>query len=119
MCDSNKQCADGSDESRCCVPGSISNDKFQCLSNGLCIPVKEVCDGLKNCIDGSDETYSACSLIRNVGLNVAPGDKSSKGTWFYTIIFFVTVFSMLLVIIYRCAKRFVKYKFCFICTQMM
>lgn len=109
MCDGTKQCADGSDESRCCESGLLSNDRFQCISNGACIPVKQVCDGRKHCIDGSDETYVACSLIRNVGLNVvsASGDKSFKGTLFFTIIFFVTIFSLLLTIIYRCSKRYV------------
>lgn len=108
MCDGTKQCADGSDESRCCESMTIINDRFQCISNGVCIPVKEVCDGWKHCMDGSDEIYLACSLIRNnVGHNaIATGDKSYKGTMFFTIIFFVTIFSLLLVIVYRCAKRY-------------
>uniref|UniRef100_A0A2S2P0K4 Low-density lipoprotein receptor-related protein 6 n=2 Tax=Schizaphis graminum TaxID=13262 RepID=A0A2S2P0K4_SCHGA len=105
VCDGTKQCSDGSDESRCCESGLLSNDRYQCISNGACIPVKEVCDGWKHCIDGSDETYLACSLIRNVGHTTSPtSDKSFKDTLFFTIIFFITVFSLLLVIIYRCAK---------------
>lgn len=113
MCDGTKQCVDGTDESRCCDSGLLSLDKFQCISNGLCIPIKEVCDGWKHCIDGSDETYSACSLIKNAGHNaIAAGDRSFKGTLFLTIIFFVTVFSLLLVIIYRCAKRLNIFSLC-------
>lgn len=67
--------------------------------------MKEVCDGWKHCIDGSDESQIACSLIRNVGHNViVSGDKSFKGTLFFSILIFVVIFSMLLVVIYRCAK---------------
>lgn len=130
MCDGTKQCADGSDESRCCEPGTLSNDKYQCAATGLCIPAKEVCDGWKHCVDGSDESFLACSLTRHAGGRTVitgagtgtggggggtGGDRSSfKGTMFFTLIFFVTVFSMLLVIVYRCAKRLVvSVRFCF------
>lgn len=109
MCDGTKQCADGSDESRCCDPGLISSDKFQCIVNGLCIPLTEVCDGWNNCVDGSDETVAACSLIKNVGHVSAAGDKSVKGTLFFTIMFFIIIFIAFLVIIYRCSKKYVKY----------
>lgn len=110
MCDGTKQCIDGTDEARCCDLGS--HDKFQCISNGHCIPYKEVCDGWKNCIDGSDETSMACSLTneRNV---IAAGDKSIKGTLFLTLIFFLFIFGLLLVILYRCAKRCNIFPSCF------
>lgn len=90
--------------------GKQSSDKFQCLTTGICIPIKEVCDGWKHCNDGSDESYVACSMVRNPGHNVvvaANNEKSSKGTTFFTIIFFATILSLLMVMVYRCAKGYV------------
>lgn len=108
VCDGTKQCIDGSDEAHCCESESLNNGRFQCVSNGVCIPVKEVCDGWKHCTDGSDEMFLACSLKNSVGHNVmATGEKPYKGTMFFTVVFFIIVFSFLLVIIYRCAKRYV------------
>ncbi|XP_044177276.1 low-density lipoprotein receptor-like [Acropora millepora] len=52
LCDSNKNCKDGTDEIRCGM--SCSKDKFSCADGG-CVSWTQTCNGQKNCEDGTDE----------------------------------------------------------------
>ncbi|XP_067041821.1 uncharacterized protein [Acropora muricata] len=71
LCDSIKNCKDGTDEIRCGV--SCSKDKFSCADGG-CVSWTQTCNGQKNCEDGTDEPSfcrifpdsTNCSLL-NVG----------------------------------------------------
>ena len=58
VCDSDRDCLDGSDEASCPVP-TCSPAHFQC-NNSACIPELWACDGDPDCRDGSDEWPQRC-----------------------------------------------------------
>ncbi|KAK6630731.1 hypothetical protein RUM44_002900 [Polyplax serrata] len=53
-CDTQEDCADGSDEPDHCPEFTCLPGQFQC-NNSLCIRPSEICDGEVDCSDGSDE----------------------------------------------------------------
>lgn len=53
VCNSVKNCADGSDEDEC-MPHHCPKEAYQC-KDGTCIPRSKVCNGRKDCNDASDE----------------------------------------------------------------
>ncbi|XP_067042176.1 uncharacterized protein [Acropora muricata] len=54
LCDSNKNCKDGTDEIRCGLGIGCSKDKFSC-ADGECVSWALTCNGEKDCEDGTDE----------------------------------------------------------------
>ncbi|KAK2568092.1 Basement membrane-specific heparan sulfate proteoglycan core protein, partial [Acropora cervicornis] len=54
LCDSNKNCRDGTDEIRCGLGMGCSKDEFSCADGG-CVSWALTCNGEKNCEDGTDE----------------------------------------------------------------
>lgn len=58
VCDSDRDCLDGSDEASCPVP-TCGPANFQC-NNSACIPELWACDGDPDCKDGSDEWPQHC-----------------------------------------------------------
>jgi len=65
LCNSNKNCKDGTDEMRCGM--SCSKDKFSCTDGG-CVSWTLTCNGEKNCEDGTDEP-SFCKIFLGTKLN--------------------------------------------------
>lgn len=58
ICDSDRDCLDGSDEESC-PPPTCGPASFQCNSSS-CIPELWACDGDPDCDDGSDEWPQNC-----------------------------------------------------------
>ena len=56
-CDGDKDCEDGSDESKESCQNKKCNFKnhFKCSNSSYCIPLRYLCDGDNDCLDGSDE----------------------------------------------------------------
>ncbi|XP_017101909.2 very low-density lipoprotein receptor isoform X5 [Drosophila bipectinata] len=56
-CDQERDCADGSDESKdLCKARTCSPDEYACKNGeGQCVPLAWMCDQSKDCSDGSDE----------------------------------------------------------------
>ncbi|KAJ7306581.1 hypothetical protein JRQ81_009947, partial [Phrynocephalus forsythii] len=54
LCDGERDCADGSDESNCGTPSPCEPNEFRC-QNGHCALKLWRCDGDYDCMDGSDE----------------------------------------------------------------
>ncbi|XP_015764618.1 PREDICTED: uncharacterized protein LOC107343549 isoform X6 [Acropora digitifera] len=54
LCDSNKNCKDGTDEIRCGLGMGCSKNKFSCADGG-CVSWALTCNGEKDCEDGTDE----------------------------------------------------------------
>ncbi|XP_074619882.1 uncharacterized protein LOC141878753 [Acropora palmata] len=76
LCDSNKNCRDGTDEIRCGLGMGCSKDEFSCADGG-CVSWALTCNGEKNCEDGTDEPLfckkhdsANCSLL-NLGCTLS------------------------------------------------
>ncbi|XP_044167167.1 very low-density lipoprotein receptor-like [Acropora millepora] len=72
LCDSDKNCDDGTDEMRCGLGMACSKDEFSCADGG-CVSWALTCNGEKDCEDGTDEPLFCkkqdsgnCSLL-NLG----------------------------------------------------
>jgi Low-density lipoprotein receptor domain class A len=64
ICDDQKDCPDGSDESSIiCEHQLCPLDTFRC-SFGGCVKLTAICDGFQDCIDGSDESVLLCGVQR-------------------------------------------------------
>lgn len=63
LCDGNRDCADGSDESSAqCSSMTCPTYAFRC-DYGACISVQLKCDGNRDCADGSDESPRVCGQV--------------------------------------------------------
>ncbi|XP_043067934.1 very low-density lipoprotein receptor isoform X6 [Drosophila bipectinata] len=56
-CDQERDCADGSDESKDLCMDACPNNEFKCESVDQCIPRNWLCDGSPDCRDKSDEAH--------------------------------------------------------------
>ncbi|GFY72800.1 gastric intrinsic factor [Trichonephila inaurata madagascariensis] len=76
VCDSDKDCRDGSDEIGC---GSCSSTQFRCADRSHCIHNRGVCDGKKDCPDGSDERACGTSVPDRLQRSNSAKDDVSLG----------------------------------------
>ncbi|PVD30337.1 hypothetical protein C0Q70_09601 [Pomacea canaliculata] len=77
-CDTQADCADGSDEAECDCK-CRGDSKFQC-KNGNCVPRSYVCDTDNDCLDNSDEVdcRGTCRLDQ---FQCANGNRCIPATW--------------------------------------
>ncbi|XP_015770385.1 PREDICTED: uncharacterized protein LOC107348826 [Acropora digitifera] len=76
LCDSDKNCDDGTDEMKCGLGMGCSKDEFSCADGG-CVSWALTCNGEKDCEDGTDEPLfckkqdsANCSLL-NLGCTLS------------------------------------------------
>ncbi|XP_074618325.1 uncharacterized protein LOC141877303 [Acropora palmata] len=55
LCDSLKDCNDGTDEKNCPLNPVCESNKFSCDENAKCLPLGWVCDMINDCNDQTDE----------------------------------------------------------------
>ncbi|KRZ38107.1 RNA-binding protein 38 [Trichinella pseudospiralis] len=70
ICDGEKQCPNGDDESFCGIY-ECKNNAHWC--NGRCIPQWKLCDGINDCHDKSDEMNCTCEQCSGDGILLCSG----------------------------------------------
>lgn len=82
VCDSFRNCDDGSDEEDCSLTGSrlaCPRETFQCHSGGFCLSLGKLCNGKRECPDGSDELNCGSQGSSKNGTSLGMNEAKSSG----------------------------------------